>query len=165
VSDKNPAPVKIIPAPVQENLLKNHEGDLLQRSPLRGREREDQPSADFISTLGAAAPNGAAPVEEDQPETIPLSPSERLPLQENGLAELRATWAVRPWPDADDADASKLYANACQEVGPVVIQSAAEAFVAAADAPRYLPKLSSWLARRGWEKNAAAEKTHQASRA
>jgi hypothetical protein len=60
-------------------------------------------------------------------------------------------WA-RPWPDNDGAETARLYAIACQEVGQPTVHNAAEAFVAAVDAPRFLPKLSVWLADRGWEK-------------
>jgi hypothetical protein len=156
VSDKKPAPVKIKPAPVQENLLKNHERDLLQRSPLRGREREDQPSADLFSPPGAALPlTGAAPVE-DQPETVTLAPSERLAPQENGFAELRALW--RRGHPADDTDkavaaARAAYAKALAEgaLAEQIFESAKQ-WVAAADAPRFLPALPTWLAGQGYLK-------------
>jgi hypothetical protein len=42
-----------------------------------------------------------------------------------------------------------------REVAPVAILAGAKAWVKAADAPRFLQKLSAWLADRGWEKAAA----------
>jgi hypothetical protein len=63
---------------------------------------------------------------------------------------LRAIWA-RPWADDDAAD-RRAFAQACQEAAPEIIIAAAAAFVAAADAPRFLPPLAKWLAAHGWEK-------------
>jgi hypothetical protein len=184
-SEIKPANQSGKPARRQENHLKNHEG-VSEETPSHG-EREDQPSADLNSTPGAAAPDGAAPVDQNQElelSIVEISPEPlsepHLPKQEGlpragqveaprpktdserdarfekeqlgqSFAVLRRAW-VRPWPDADGAEASRLYAAAWREVGPVVIQAAAEAFVAAADDPRFLPTLSKWLAGRGWEK-------------
>jgi hypothetical protein len=82
----------------------------------------------------------------------PDSPTERPPSveREERFSELRAIWA-RPWTDDVDAD-RWAFAQACQEVAPEDIMAAAAAFVAAADAPRFLPPLARWLANRGWEK-------------
>jgi hypothetical protein len=62
---------------------------------------------------------------------------------------LRRIW-TRPWPD-DFAAAGKAYAVAAAEVGADVILAGARAWVAACDAPRYLPALTKWLSARSWE--------------
>ena len=63
---------------------------------------------------------------------------------------MRAAWP-RPW--SDDAAADRAaFERACREVGPEEIITAARAWAAAADAPRYLPSLAKWLNGRGWEK-------------
>jgi hypothetical protein len=63
---------------------------------------------------------------------------------------LQAIWA-RPWPD-DEADDRRAFSKACALAEPDVIIAAASAWVAAADAPRYLPPLGKWLDGHGWEK-------------
>jgi hypothetical protein len=63
----------------------------------------------------------------------------------DAFAQLRATW-VRPWPDRDDWDARAAFADACRSRPARAIIASASAWVAAADAPRFLPKLSTWLA-------------------
>ncbi len=55
---------------------------------------------------------------------------------------LRATWA-RSWADGPAADRRAWIA---------AIRTGAEAWVAAADAPRFLPPLARWLAAGYWEK-------------
>jgi hypothetical protein len=69
---------------------------------------------------------------------------------------LRAIWQ-RGWPadDAPDAVASagRAFAQACREgVDTADILEGAKTWVAAADAPRFLPPLAKWLASHGWEK-------------
>jgi hypothetical protein len=76
--------------------------------------------------------------EEDTPEAEIITPAE-------SFAELRKAW-VRPWPDHDDREALKLFVLALYEVEPDVILEAAQKWVEAADNPRFLPKLSKWLA-------------------
>jgi hypothetical protein len=106
--------------------------------------------------LVAASPDGAATEEEEPSSHAPSS----LPKEE-GFSELRRVWA-RPWIDADDANAMKLYFDSVQEVAPDVILEAAKAWVAAADAPRFLPPLSKWLGWRGWEKSPPQKRTQPA---
>jgi hypothetical protein len=136
-------------------------------------EREQQPAAVY-DPPGAADPlTGAAPEEEEKrvaEEELELLHAEAPPPRSakpkettDGFAELRRLW-VRPWVDADDDQAAKLYAKARAEVGPAVILKAAEAWVAGCDAPRFLPTLSKWLAGRGWEKPPPTKKPRAASR-
>jgi hypothetical protein len=71
------------------------------------------------------------------------------------LRELRALWD-RGWASDDTpkatAIARALFAKACREgVDTADILEGARTWVAAADAPRYLPPLAKWLAARGWE--------------
>jgi hypothetical protein len=177
---RKPAPVKIKPAPMQENLLKNLEG-FSKENPSLG-EREDQPSADLMVPPGAAAPDGAAPVDQNQElelSVVEISPqplSEPNLPKEEGLPsaeqversepktnserdarfeELRALW--RRGHLADDTDkaiaiARAAYAKAIAEgARPEEIVEVAKQWIAAADAPRFLPALPNWLATHGWE--------------
>jgi len=68
--------------------------------------------------------------------------------------ELRELWR-RGWASDDSpkaiAIAKAAFERACQEVAPGEILEAARTWVAAADAPRYLPALAQWLAAKGWE--------------
>jgi hypothetical protein len=64
--------------------------------------------------------------------------------------ELCEIWQ-RPWPD-DPKAGQRAFEAACQETTPEVIIEAAQAWVAAADAPRFLQPLAKWLDGRGWEK-------------
>ena len=70
--------------------------------------------------------------------------------REERFSELREIWR-RPWADDVAAD-QRAFEVACREVAPEDIIVAASAWVAAADAPRFLPPLAKWLASRGWEK-------------
>jgi hypothetical protein len=191
-SEIKPASQSRKPAGRQENHLTNHEGVSLRETPSHG-EREDQPSADLFSHPGAAAPNGAAP-EEDQNEELELSSAEsssrslgepNLPKKEGlpraeqvekskprtdserdagfekerlaqSFAELRALW--RRGHPADDTEkaiavARAAYAKAiARGARPDEIFEIAKQWVAAADAPRFLPALPSWLATQGYLK-------------
>jgi hypothetical protein len=76
---------------------------------------------------------------------------------------LREAWP-RPWVDRDDREAMQAYAVACREVGHDAIMNAARAWVAAADAPRFLPKLSDWLRAQGYVKDPPQKRTARAPR-
>src|SRR5262249_13726076 len=71
------------------------------------------------------------------------------------LRELRELWR-RGWASDDSpkaqAIAPQALDRACREVDPVEIIEATTTWVAAADAPRFLPVLPQWLAAKGWEK-------------
>jgi hypothetical protein len=68
---------------------------------------------------------------------------------------LRAIWQ-RGWPSDDApetvARTGQAFAQACRDADAEDIIAAAQTWVAAADAPRFLPPLAKWLASRGWEK-------------
>jgi hypothetical protein len=75
--------------------------------------------------------------------------------EEQNWRELRALWD-RGWASDDtpkaQAIARQAFAKACREIDdPADIIEAAKTYVAAADAPRFLPALPQWLAARGWE--------------
>jgi hypothetical protein len=99
---------------------------------------------------------GPAEAERDSPKAPPTarreSPIERsAPLaRKERFAELRGIWQ-RPWADDDAAD-QRAFEAACREVTPDEVIEAAKTWVAAADAPRFLPPLAKWLNARGWEK-------------
>jgi hypothetical protein len=127
-----------------------------------GRQ-EREPNADAFDTYpgGGSPPLDAGPPRQDgsptaAPSARPESPTEKpqpLAQEESGgakFSDLRAIWA-RPWADDDSAD-RRAFELACQEVAPDDIIAAAQAWVAAADNPRFLPSLAKWLANRGWEK-------------
>jgi hypothetical protein len=151
--------------PANLNLLTPPSEEEPKGSSSSGGERE-RPSAFVSPPPGAGAFAGPAPEEEQ--EGVPSSAEIRLPprCKADGLKEsfnpLRRVWA-RPWADADDDVAFRLYCAAHAEVGHAVIFEAALAWVAAADAPRFLPSLAKWLQARGWEKSppqkAPAKKT------
>ena len=108
----------------------------------------------------AGTPPADAGPRQERPQSAevqikPESPIERFSSVERGATErsfaaLRAVW-TRPWADDDAAD-RRAFAQACRTASPKDIIDAAAAFVAAADAPRFLPPLARWLANRGWEK-------------
>jgi hypothetical protein len=89
---------------------------------------------------GASAENAAAVVALDE--------------RERAWHALREVWR-RGWASDDTAKAVAIakiaFAKACACADPDEILTAAKAHVAAADAPRFLPPLSAWLAARGWE--------------
>lgn len=106
-------------------------------------ERERRSLA-LASPPGARTPVGGAPHREVEV----IAPGDYL-------AELQALWSVRPWPDTaeDDAAARKAFAVACRDADPDEIIAGAHAWVtAAADEPRFLPKLAKWLTGRSWAK-------------
>jgi DNA-binding transcriptional regulator YhcF (GntR family) len=124
------------------------------------RERETCAGAHDDSSPGGGAPLTGGPAEEVSPaappparQDSPIERSRSVARKESGdekFRELRAIWA-RPWADDDAAD-RRAFEVACREVAPEDIIEAAAAWVAAADAPRFLPPLAKWLAARGWEK-------------
>jgi hypothetical protein len=68
----------------------------------------------------------------------------------SGFAELQAVWK-RPWADNEIVNRT-AYVNACRDANPGDILDGAKSWVAAADAPRFLPSLHKWLDSRCWEK-------------
>jgi hypothetical protein len=91
-------------------------------------------------------------MKERDPIERPSEPNhQEVAEEENKFAELRAVW-VRPWADDVEAD-REAFERACQEVAPEDIVEAAITWVAAADAPRFLPPLAKWLTNRGWERD------------
>jgi hypothetical protein len=72
------------------------------------------------------------------------------PAQEKYFEKLSALWQ-RPWPDDPNAG-QRAFDAACKDTSPEVILEAGAKWVAAADAPRYLPALVKWLNARSWEK-------------
>jgi hypothetical protein len=80
--------------------------------------------------------------------------------------KLRALW--RRGHASDDtpkaiAIARNAFAKACSIADATTIMDGARAWVAAVDAPRYLPALAKWLAARGWEKPPPAKLHHDAT--
>jgi hypothetical protein len=99
---------------------------------------------------GAAAMEGDEEAGSTKTDTA-ADAAEEAAIIENGFRELRGVW-VRPWPDHDDRAAMQAYRDACREVGHDAVLAGARAWVAAADAPRFLPKLSDWLVGRAYLK-------------
>jgi hypothetical protein len=101
---------------------------------------------DDLDPGGGAASLRDAPADEEQAEGL---------ATEESYSELRSIWQREHV--SDDAPAAKRLASAaferaCQQVAPADILDAARSWVAAADAPRYLPPLALWLDARGWER-------------
>jgi hypothetical protein len=103
---------------------------------------------------GAAALTAAPTVEEQEDDQTIAEPkaaeSSTVSEVEDAYAELRAIWQ-RPWCDDARAD-RRAFEQACEEGTPAEILDAAKLWVAAADAPRFLPPLARWLDGRGWER-------------
>jgi hypothetical protein len=99
-----------------------------------------------------AALTAAAPEEFEASEQEILPPS-RIPVlnHEKAWHTLRALWN-RGWAENDRADRA-AFMLACHEgADPADIIEVAGMWVAAADAPRFLPALHKWLTDRGWAK-------------
>jgi hypothetical protein len=142
---RKPAPVKIKPAPVQENLLKNQEG-VSKETPSLGER--DEVLSHFDDDGGGGRLAGAAP------EVL----EEGNPTKDESFAELRAIWAVRPWLDDPEAERRAWDRAIARDADPNEILDAGRATVAAADAPRFLPPLARWLDREGYRKPPPAKR-------
>jgi hypothetical protein len=130
-----PSSVSRKPSPVKENLLKNQEG-LLQRPSIG--EREDR-VRDLPRDRGGA-PAGAARSTEARDAFQALCAIWRRGHAKDDLREtIAAAW--RAFQDAIARGAT-----------PAQILDAARLHVAAADKPRFLPALDTWLITRGYEK-------------
>ncbi len=96
--------------------------------------------------------------EESQPAAEAEPPSEARDL---ACRELLESWQ-RGWAADETAKALAVarnaFATACELAEPAAILAAAKAWIAAADAPRYLPPLPQWLAARGWQKPPPAKR-------
>jgi hypothetical protein len=152
-----PAPVTLKPAPVQENLLKNHPTGVAKATPCREGERETRRGARSSPPAAARAPErgaaaGRSIIRERGQCFADAAEEERIVRERGQFRELRAAW-TRPWPDNDDAEARRAFAKALDEgtdAGEII--TAAAEWVRCADAPRFLPTLSKWLIARGWER-------------
>jgi hypothetical protein len=109
--------------------------------------------------LDARAPDGAHIEEESKRLSEEREESKVVALRPDRFAELQAIWQ-RPWPD-DEAAGRRAFAKACAMAEPDTIIAAAAAWVAAADAPRYLPPLAKWLDGKAWEKPPPTRKRTQ----
>jgi hypothetical protein len=148
-------------SPVAEHVT----GDKRRTSPVSPRHPnlEELPVGDAY-----ASPNrgreSVAHVRNEPPRPVDgradaRPPGKREGKQEDaGFDQLRVLWQ-RPWID-DDRAAKRAYAIACREgANPGDIAEAAAAWIAAADAPRFLPPLARWLAGHGWEKVPPVKRT------
>ncbi len=134
-------------------------------------ERELRASRESISPDRAGRLDGAGRSGFEDHGTIerPSEPGDRkefgaeeiaggavVPLdQHRACCDLLALWR-RGWPGDESpkavAIARNAFAKACTIAKPSEIMADARVHVAAADAPRFLPQLATWLATRGWEK-------------
>jgi hypothetical protein len=122
-------------------------------TPLEGREREIALSRDHDPSSAPGGRLDGAPGAEGLPRDA--TPSVGRDQETNqDWRTLRDMWR-RPWPITPKVLAINRAAfdKACATTDPGTIIDGARPWVAAfADAPRYLPALSGWLADRGWEK-------------
>ena len=95
--------------------------------------------------------DGAAALEKDQEAENEIPNSIAAAFLRDGFGVVRAIW-TRPWPDNDNA-ARRALADACRHADIADIVAGAQAWVAAADAPRFLPALDKWLAAHAWERD------------
>jgi hypothetical protein len=150
-------------------------GGAEEAPPYKQGERETREGARSIPPAAARAPDGGAAagsgrgsmaaaraagklakggVPHHKATGVSATPVASLEDQgiDKNLAKLRAVW-TRPWPDNDDREARRAFNAALDEgTDAETILAAARDWVRCADAPRFLPKLSNWLAARGWEK-------------
>jgi hypothetical protein len=158
----------------KENQEESFVGEL-KLSPQR-LERDVRASREEIPSLGGDPPAGAGPRQESSPLTATPNPRKESKRTSEGETadrseilppaviagressehwhELRSLWA-RGWAGDDSPKAQAIaraaFDKACQEVAPEDLIAAAKAWIAAADAPRFLPPLVTWLTARGWE--------------
>jgi Helix-turn-helix domain len=156
----------------QENHLKNHlpeRGCYATPSPegerVRASRDEMSPPAGSPPLTRLPAEDGL-PIDTERPSARleeELAPAARAEhelsaggqKEDSGFRDLLALW--RRGHACDDtpkaiAMARQAYERACKDAEPDEIIEGARAWIAAADAPRYLPALPRWLAARGWEK-------------
>jgi hypothetical protein len=149
---KPPSGPKKTSTAMEENHLKNHQdadGECLRTPPSAG-ERV-RASRDENSPPAGAPPLSRHPAGNFDHSEPTTADGEK---EDQAFRDLRGVWR-RGWP-ADDtpkalAVARNAYAKARQEVGPEEIIEGARAWLAASEAPRFLPALSQWLAARGWQ--------------
>jgi hypothetical protein len=125
------------------------------------RDRKESGAEEIAIAEEAEADPPFEGAAENCSETLKFSPV--VPLdQERAFRELRELWQ-RGWAADDSPKAQALvrqaFAKACRDVTPTAILDAARTWVAAADAPRYLPALPQWLMANGWEKPPPAKAT------
>jgi hypothetical protein len=124
------------------------------------------PSASPGERGGAAAPPpggaGAPPGWRKKGKAVAVLSKEQSAMAA-ALEALHAVWQ-RGWPK--DATAKQhaadrqAFGDALRHGTAYAIIDGAEAWVKAADAPRFLPLLSDWLAARSWEKPPPKKKVH-----
>jgi len=128
------------------------------------RERETSAYADEDPVAAGTPPLTRDPAEEAAEEAkqersslsaaaLPI-PRTRSVEREERFGELRAIWNrghARDNTPEVIAGERQAFERACRDTDPAVILDGARVHVAAADAPRYLPKLHEWLASRKWE--------------
>lgn len=127
-------------AGLHQNLSNNHSNRGSLEASTEGRESASRNPEDGAGGLVAAAPkDDAMNIRGGGPSSSPLQ-----------FETLRTVWQ-RPWCD-DPAEARRAFMVACRDCDPADILDGARDWVAAADAPRFLPPLAKWLSARGWEK-------------
>jgi helix-turn-helix protein len=138
--------------------------------PSQQRERECAQARETART-GARPSDGPAPVRKAELATdrpggkVKGGARERTGRKSEAFLELRQLWR-RPWADDDDAEAMAAFTAATRSgVRAETILDAAKAWVEGVDGPRYLPGLSQWLAKRGWEKSPPGRDRSQRNRA
>jgi hypothetical protein len=136
---RKPAGVPRKPAAVQENLLKNHHIGGSKEPPNMEGERDS-----IVLAHDSTPPDRGAGA--DAP---PRSFTQASQAAET-YSEVRAIWQ-RPWCDDERVD-RRAFERACEEGTPADILDAAKAWVAVADAPRFLPPLARWLDSKGWDR-------------
>jgi helix-turn-helix protein len=145
----------------EENHLKNHnaDGECLRTPPSAGERVRTACEQDLSPSAGTP------PLTRDPAEHFPRSDvSSDGEKEDSAFRDLRALWR-RGWASDDEpkaqAIARQAFERACREAEPDEILEGAKRWIAAADAPRYLPALPQWLAGRGWEKPPPTGKTRR----
>jgi Helix-turn-helix domain len=136
---------------------KEGEREALSRSPLHDARAFEGARIIEEESKKRTSEVAAGKKENNTSETGATNGSDVVPLSAN-FETLQAVW-LRPWPDAE-CDDRAAFTNACREADPADIIEAAKTWVAAADAPRFLPPLAKWLNGRGWLKVPPARRQH-----
>jgi Helix-turn-helix domain len=115
------------------------------------RESDPLDRAGALDAPGRSESKESADEEEPGAEAVTEPPSER---RDCAFRELVESWQ-RGWASDNTAKTQAItrnaFAAACMRTAPDAILAGARRWIAAADAPRYLPPLAQWLAARGWE--------------
>jgi hypothetical protein len=142
---------------------------------LDGRPKSSQsttpPPSSRRERKGPSKEEPVAEIENDSPSLIRGEKESGGAVPQNLPAVLDGDWCrlrelwQRGWASDDTAKvqaiARNAFRSACALAEPKDILDGARTWIAAADAPRFLPPLPQWLDAKGWEKPPPMKKPHR----